>query len=123
MLSQQLKEIFPLPLLLFPSCHFGVVVHSGRRRHERDARGEAVRLEDDREQRARDEGAAHGPRDGESPPACGPAVTHSVNQQAVSNTLSPVTESPSRLVTCSVFLVFSPFRINLLSGYRLLIWM
>lgn len=36
-----------------------------RRHHERDARREAVRLQDDREQRARDEGPVDGPRDGE----------------------------------------------------------
>lgn len=35
-----------------------------RGHHERDARGEAVHLENDREQRARNEGAAHGQRDG-----------------------------------------------------------
>lgn len=40
-------------------------VVSLRRRHERDARGETVRLQDDREQRARDEGAVDGQRDGE----------------------------------------------------------
>ena len=38
-----------------------------RRHHERDACGEAVHLQDDREQRARNEGSAHGQGDGERP--------------------------------------------------------
>lgn len=47
-----------MSLLLF-------VLFSLRRHHERDTSGEAVRLKDDRKQRTRDEGAAHGPGDGE----------------------------------------------------------
>lgn len=46
--------------LLFPGGFVFTVVVRQRRHHERDARSEAVHLENDREQRARDEGAAHG---------------------------------------------------------------
>lgn len=51
-----------------------VVVYSLRRHHERSTRGETVRVQDDREQRAWNEGSADGPRHGETPPvAAGPA--------------------------------------------------
>lgn len=64
------SSVFVVVFFLLFCCCF---LSSLRRHHERDARGEAVRLEDDREQRARDEGAAHGPRDGETLTA-GPAA-------------------------------------------------
>lgn len=45
-----------------------VVVYSLRRHHERGTRGETVRVQDDREQRAWNEGSSDGPRHGETPP-------------------------------------------------------
>lgn len=54
---------------------FVVVVYSLRRHHERGTCGETVRVQDDREQRAWNEGSADGPRHGETPPvgaAAGP---------------------------------------------------
>lgn len=42
-----------------------LVVYFLRRHHERHPRCEAVCHQNDREQRARDEGSAHGPRNGE----------------------------------------------------------
>lgn len=54
-----------------------------RRHHERHARCEAVCHQNDREQRARDEGSADGPRNGEIPRAgahAGPAEPRCQNQ-------------------------------------------
>lgn len=56
---------------LLQVCFPRLVVSPVCRHHERDARCEAVHLPDDREQRPRDEGAAHGQGDGEAPGGSG----------------------------------------------------
>lgn len=69
-LSADFRQTFSA-VLSFLAALF-LVVYSLHRHHERHARCEAVCYQNDREQRTRDEGSAHGPRNGELDPAWSP---------------------------------------------------
>lgn len=61
-----MQQIFFTPAFASSDLFVFIVGVSQRRHNERDARGEAVHLQNDRKQRPWDEGSAHGQRNGET---------------------------------------------------------